>query len=152
MHTPFHRAQSGAVRGCGGTGSVAHGLYPRPAMGPIWRLSPPLARNLPTKTGSETLPPDTAALQGPEGETFQHDACDGFAAIPKTCLPRHTHTDGKQQAAVHTMEASKAGCSRGCTANKAMLQEKKKNKKESCKWGSTRLWSHYSLLCVVKWD
>lgn len=41
MHTPFHRAQSGAVRGCGGTGSVAHGLYPRPAMGPIGRPSPP---------------------------------------------------------------------------------------------------------------
>lgn len=60
------------------------------------------ARNLPTKTGSGTLPPDTVALQGPRGETFQCDACDGFAAIPKTCLPRHT--EGKQQAAERTIE------------------------------------------------
>ena len=41
--------------------------------GPVGRLSPS-ARNLPTKTGSGTLPPDTAAPQGPGGETFQRDA------------------------------------------------------------------------------
>lgn len=48
-----------------------------------WRHCPFTARNLSTKTGSETLPPETAKLQRPRGETIQRDAHDGLAAIPK---------------------------------------------------------------------
>lgn len=52
----------------------------------------PLARNLPTKTGSGNFPPDTTAQQSPKGETFRRHSRDGLASIPIMCLPRRAQT------------------------------------------------------------
>lgn len=92
--------------------------------GPIRRLSPS-ARNLPTKAGSGTLPPDTTAKQSPKGEIFQRDTRDEFDSIPKACLQRHT--DGKQHAAVHTMKANKAVLQTGTCFGGKVASETREN-------------------------
>lgn len=107
----------------------------------------PSARNLATKTGSGTLPPDTTAPQGPGGGTFQPDAHDGFAAVPKTCLPRHTRTASSRLLHIHWRQTRQSAAA-------AVLQIRPRFKGKSCNGNDIKtheglegwLWSQSSLL------
>lgn len=85
----------------------------------------PLSQEPATKTGSGSLPPDTAALQGWGGETFHRDACDGLAAIPKMCLPRRSQKVSSRLPCIQPKQTKQKLWSKQGHASRTKLQVKK---------------------------